>query len=172
MGMALFDANGDGALDLALSDFWAEKLQLVLGNGDGTFSGARSWPTVHAPGAIASGDLNEDGKPDLIDLGAIHMSVHLGDGSGSFANRVEYAIRGDHLEVADFDRDGHQDLLVTGLGIQLLLGTGDGTFKCWEQYAPGLPTIAAGSGDFNRDGRLDIAVTTYDGTAVLLNSRR
>ena len=171
-GSALFDANGDGALDLALSDFQGDRLQLLLGNGDGTFMDARSSPTVHSPGEIASADLNEDGKPDLVDLGSFELSVQLGDGTGSFTNRTEYAIAGGYLEVVDFDRDGHQDLVVSSPGIQLLLGRGDGSFKCVEQYAPGYQIINARSGDFNRDGRLDIAVTSYRGATVFLNSRR
>jgi len=170
-GLELLDANGDGVLDVALTGSGG-RLDLLLGKGDGTFSAARSSPTVRDPGAIASGDFNEDGKPDLVISGWFDMSLHLGDGDGSFDERTDYAVRGGYLEVVDFDRDGHQDLILSGPGLQLLLGRGDGTFKCVEQYAPGFQINGVGSGDFNHDARRDIAVTSYRGAAVFLNSRR
>lgn len=66
------DVNGDGKLDLVIPGyFWGlsyQHLALALGNGDGTFGSATLYPLPDgpfAPGFVAAGDFNSDGKTDL-----------------------------------------------------------------------------------------------------------
>ena len=69
--------------------------------------------------------------------------------------------------MADFNRDGHPDLLLTGydnngLGVAtILLGNGDGSFQAAQNYPAGLNVGSPAVADFNRDGILDIAVPDY-----------
>jgi len=67
--------NGDGKPDLAVSYFHPEKVGILLGNGDGTFSGTRTYDTGQSQGyGITVADLNGDGAPDLISSD-IHASI-------------------------------------------------------------------------------------------------
>jgi hypothetical protein len=59
------DLNIDGKLDLAETNEGDNNFGVLLGNGDGTFQTARKFGTHAQPFAIAIGDFNKDGKPDL-----------------------------------------------------------------------------------------------------------
>jgi hypothetical protein len=60
------DFNGDGTADLAVADYGANAVTVLLGNGNGTFMAAASgWATGGGPGFIAEGDFNGDGLADL-----------------------------------------------------------------------------------------------------------
>ncbi len=63
--MFLGDFNGDGKLDLAVASPDNNNVSLLLGNGDGTFQSATSYPTGTAPFNLAEGDFNRDGRLDL-----------------------------------------------------------------------------------------------------------
>ena len=65
LAVALTDLNGDGWLDLVLAAGDDEKITVRLNGGDGTFR-ARWDYFVGAPTALAAGDLNRDGRPDLV----------------------------------------------------------------------------------------------------------
>src|SRR5947209_3442830 len=62
------DFNHDGALDLATANFGGGNLSVMRGDGHGGFSGpaAFSAGTSAGPVAIASGDFDRDGNPDLV----------------------------------------------------------------------------------------------------------
>ena len=86
------DFNGDGKLDLAVSNVGSGNVSVLLGNGDGTFQPATNFDTgLPNPVALAKGDFNNDGKLDLATFQAGDpgppttgaMSVLLGKGDGS-----------------------------------------------------------------------------------------
>lgn len=67
VSLALADLDGDGNLDIVLpTNPGINQVQLLFGNGDGTFQNPVSYPTPHSVVTVAVGDLNQDGKPDLI----------------------------------------------------------------------------------------------------------
>src|SRR6266568_5003454 len=80
------DFNGDGKLDLAVTNYGDNSVSVLLGNGDGTFQAARTFPVGIHPGLVAVGDFNGDGKPDLAvsSVGDNTVSVFLGNGDGTF----------------------------------------------------------------------------------------
>jgi FG-GAP-like repeat len=158
---------------------------ILLGNGDGTFRNGGA-PGVFLPGPIVVDDFDGDGISDLAQFASRRVSVVLGRGDGSFhALPISSAVGsgpdfvGNPIAVSDFNNDGHKDVVVTSphvsgvpvgegkpneLGVSILLGYGDGTFKGTWNYDLGTGTFAALStqtvarGEFNRDGIQDLVV--------------
>ena len=175
--IAVGDFNGDGKLDLAVvnggNDTGVSSVSILLGNGNGTFHAAGKYP-VSFGNSIAVGDFNRDGKLDLAvaSFGDSSASVFLGNGDGTFQTAVDYSADNASTSVAvgDFNGDGKLDLAVanivsnSGLGdVSVLLGNGDGTFKPAVNYGAGSNPSAVAVGDFNGDGKLDLAVANYGG---------
>jgi hypothetical protein len=172
------DFNGDGNLDLATAnrDEWDSAVSVLLGIGDGSFQAARNYEALKYPESIAVGDFNDDGKLDLVTGHSAdypdhsgYISVLLGNGDGGFQLQSIQSTGGSRvwsLAVGDFDADGKLDVAATGsthyygvwTDVAVLLGHGDGSFVARSVYGiPGgyAPSLVAG--DFNRDGKDDLA---------------
>jgi hypothetical protein len=123
--------------------------------------------------SIIEGDFNGDGKADLVLLGD-ELLVYLGNGNGTFTAQAPVALPahfegGGQVEARDFNGDGKLDLMISGgqnlsgvdtTAIWLLTGNGDGTFNAptmVEALSPGLVPVPIAIGDFNGDGKLDLA---------------
>ncbi len=193
------DLNGDGNLDLvypATNDGGtATSLQpgqvwVMLGKGDGTFAAAVSYPAVKTATSVAIGDLNGDGKPDLVVTddapGAGSVAVLFGNGDGTFQTAVKYPVDngGGAVVIADFNGDGNLDLAVAsnanglnGSGgssgsVTVLLGQGDGTFRDSMVYGAGIDPQWLAVGDVNGDGQPDLVLADdlANALVVLLNN--
>jgi FG-GAP-like repeat/Bacterial Ig-like domain (group 2) len=179
-GVVLADYNGDGKIDIAVSNFNSNTINVFLNDGTGHFATTPITTNVTTPanlGQMVGGDFNEDGKPDLvvttIDGGNQVNLVLLGNGDGTFA--VQPAIKNSFgflsCTVTDLNGDGHQDLVMSiGGSVAVSLGKGDGTFVDTIYYQSSLanPGVAFGvtAADFNGDGKID-AVATYDNGYVV-----
>ena len=167
------DLNGDGKLDLALANPCNDSactngsVTVLLGNGDGTFGAAVSYPSGGDASFVEAADLNADGKVDLVvtNYETNNVGVLLGNGNGSFQPVVEYASGGDQassVTIADLNADGRLDLAVTnylGGNVSILLGNGNGTFQSAVSYLSGGSLASAVVvADFNHDNRPDLAV--------------
>lgn len=165
------DFNRDGKLDLAITNFNANTLSVLLGNGDGTFGPLfASYATGINPTAIAVGDFNRDNIVDLAVTNNFYgLSIFIGNGDGTFAAAVNY-VAGDQpwsVAVGDFNEDGWQDLAVgnvQAVSLFIYFNNGNGTFGTPVVYpaVSGRPTTIA-VGDFNRDSHQDLAVTDWGG---------
>ena len=158
------DFNGDGKPDLLCATG-----VLALGNGDGTFKAGLSVPVSPPAGVsavLAVADFNGDGKPDLLEEGKnlSSFSVLLGNGDGTFQSPISTTTGGTlgFLAAADINGDGRADVVgVYGAVLYVFIGNGDGTFKPGVPYALGTPSVLTGTlsfGDFNGDGKKDIAL--------------
>jgi hypothetical protein len=194
--IAVGDFNRDGNKDLAISGSSA-RLYLLRGNGDGTFVQQPTQTLIPGDNHLGEdgtdidvGDFNRDGIQDLVVAVALNGSrtvVLIGNGDGSFRAPLiitEPNIRIPHYQaVADYNGDGSQDLALSlGWGfqgmIEILKGNGDGTFQPLVLYdpAPGDSSTAGGdlvTGDFNRDGRPDLALQVrgaFPALHILINT--
>jgi len=171
------DFNGDGIVDLASTDVANGMVRVFLGNGNGTFVSFSNAPVPMAHG-LADGDFNRDGILDLVvaPLTQGHISILLGNGDGTFSVGGTFATRTGgpyYVTVDDFNADGKLDVVTansTSNDISVLLGNGDGTFQNTVNYDAAVDARQVAVGDFNRDGKPDLAVSSDGGLSILLGN--
>ncbi len=183
---AVADVNNDGRLDVAVAVTSSHAAYVLLGNGDGTFQNPRNFPVGLFPMYIVAGDVNNDGRPDLVTGGigsfpsfTNNVSVLLGNGDGTFQNAQSYvsgaggvAVR---IALGDVNADSRLDLAVTHANaslVNIFLGNGDGSFQGPQPIAVGARPYAVAVGDVDADGRLDLTTANPlpDTVAVLLGN--
>ena len=174
--VAVADLNGDGYADIAAVNPASNTVGVLLGDGAGGFSLVGTYPTGTGPVAVAAADFDGDGVVDLavVNAGGNTLGILHGTGGGGFTTGASVAIAASATAVvaADLTGDGTLDLAVTassgilGGTVQVLRGNGAGGFTVQTSLsiAGALGGIAVG--DFNRDGAIDLALTTP--TAVLV----
>ena len=191
--LVLGDFNGDGHQDLAVLDegfpLFVNQgaISVLLGLGDGSFAPQSPLAVGLAPKSATVGDFNGDGRQDLAVLKVCatnsqcdtgEILVLIGAGDGTFASSAPYPAAVEPISIVsgDFNGDGHLDLIVgstnthfpaTAYELSLLLGNGDGTFGA--EIPTGRPFSGSGPiavGDFNGDGKPDLAVSGFKGSSV------
>jgi FG-GAP-like repeat len=175
-GVAVGDLNGDGNLDVAhATTYHTDSVAVRLGVGDGTFGPATAYRSGSDTYAVALADLNHDDTLDAVvaNYGNSGASVLLGAGDGTLGASTRYGMGlpsdmtglgfVDAVVVADFDRDGHADIVTPGFGnASVRRGRGDGTLFPRQRIDLGDAQGAMGGAavaDFNRDGWPDLALT-------------
>src|SRR5262249_22974371 len=156
------DFNGDGKQDLAVVDgVAANNLQILKGNGDGTFQAAVSYNVGSQPRAVVAGDWDTDGDLDLATANYLGQNVSIlrnaGDGTFTSAGTVFVDTTPRDLVAGDFDADGDLDLVAAGYWeycgyfscspidnkLRVLVGKGDGTFTAGPTYFDAAPAAVA-----------------------------
>jgi len=177
LGISMGDVNGDGKPDLLVADACASGgrdchggVAVLLGNGKGGFRfGGENYSGGDMARSIALGDVNGDGKLDILVANDTAVGVLLGNGDGTFQPAQSYGSGGQAISVGDVNRDGKLDLLVTnGRTLEMLLGNGDGTFQPSQTLGTGGDAIAIG--DVDGDGQLDLLVSDSGSVRVLLGN--
>jgi hypothetical protein len=136
----------------------------------------------HTPAWTVTGDFNSDGKTDIVaqsidDFFTQSFSLLLGNGDGNFQSPITLPIQGCGGATADFNRDGNLDLVFGNCGnsntLTVLLGEGNGMFQT-PMIIPFDANAFPIVGDFNSDGRPDIAVigvfSALDHVTILLGN--
>ena len=183
-GLALHDFDEDGDLDALLTKF-TDRDELWLNDGAGLFErmpqNIGNSPAVD----VAIGDFDGDGDTDYFAPGGLPSDdiVWSNSVSGVFgpitltagpavdpdSNTTRAAL------ALDANGDGRMDVVVAraSVGVQLLLGAGDGTFGAPSALAGPAPTGDATlvPGDFNSDGRMDLYyLAASQGDSLLINN--
>jgi hypothetical protein len=167
LAVQVADLNRDNHLDIIASTLGDNQaVSVFLGNGDGTFGPKNRFPIVgNYPAAIAVGDFNGDGNPDLAvtNYNDSTVSVLLGDGQGGLTSSGAFPCgpRPYDIIVSDVNRDGKQDLVAAnsgGTGMSVLLGDGAGHFGAPLTFPGGSSPYSLATADFNGDSLPDIAV--------------
>jgi hypothetical protein len=189
MQTADFDENG--APDVAVELLAASQIGIFLANGPASFAAITTVNTDPTPEGIAIGDFNSDDILDLAVATVTNGKIDLilgaganGKGNGTFgvAAQIANCVGANGLTTGDFNRDGILDLAascpqepngVSGNGlIRILLGGGangvaNGTFSLGQGIVLPGPEVVI-TGDYNRDGILDLACTRPAGITILL----
>jgi hypothetical protein len=164
------DFDGDGDKDLAVADtrYESSNVSVLLGEGDGSFGAASSYPVRRSPWKVATGDFNADGDPDLV---TNNGSVLLGGADGTFGSATNIGTGGDiptSVAVGDFNLDGDPDLAFTNAfeNVSVRLGAAGAGFGAPTAYPDDENPWAVGIGDLSFDGDQDLAVGNFYGGDV------
>jgi Calx-beta domain-containing protein/VCBS repeat protein len=183
--VAVGDFNDDGSLDLAVTsnhfvvDYWGYygyyghwegDASVLMGNGGGSFGSPVTTPLgygYYQGGAAA--DFDDDGRDDFATTdGYSSVQVLLANPDGSLQGPTAYATGwGAHsVSIGDMNSDGIDDLVTSNSGsVSVLMGNGaagdgDGTFQAAQSSAVEYYSSSVATGDFNADGKLDLAVSS------------
>jgi hypothetical protein len=194
-GMDAGDLNGDGNLDVVATcpaprgSSGADQVSILLGDGTGGFS-LSTFSLDRPPFSVKVGDLNNDGKLDLVVAGAPpnnstgnFISTYLGDGAGGFTLKQDTDLGTGNLKgeiaIGDFNEDGKLDVAFPQTGAQIqhepsttvliFFGDGTGNLTAGPTLTVGQEPHTAIATDVNHDGHLDLAVSNRtDGTVTVL----
>lgn len=182
--LAFGDLNRDGITDIVstANNGVAGKVQVRLGNGDGTFRTAVNYTgEPDTSNALALGDINNDGILDVVSggggggTGYGNTNVRLGNGDGTFKAATTYLMDDtgtNAVNLADLNGDGKLDLVTAGGSLSagsvtVRLGNGNGTFGTASTTIAGdLYSTALNITDLNHDGKLDFVRFGGEGKVV------
>ena len=164
----------DSLLDVVFANSSAGTVTVLLGQpgaGFGPPSDFSLGPSPQSPQDIALGDVDGDGRLDLViaNQGAGRVCVLLNQGAGSFGNKKTYYSGSPRrVSLADLDADGDLDVVVAQgpYSIGVLLGVGDGTFGTQTPYPAGIVPNDLAVGDIDGDGNLDVVVACNPSSSV------
>ena len=169
-GLVIGDFNEDGKLDLAVPGNFSG-VDILSGDGTGQFAARVNVNTNFSHLFLAVGNFNGDGHLDLL----CDNRMILGTGTGSFSAPIVIdlppIIRASLP--GDVNNDGHLDVVAPSVtGLTIMLGNGTGNLARGKSYASGINAFGGLSsfgafGDFNEDGKIDIAAVQPLGFAIL-----
>jgi hypothetical protein len=188
ISIALADLDNDGRLDLAVANRNSNNVSVLVNttrpnDNAASFSDKQDVATDTNPVFVQANDLNSDGKLDLAvaNLGANRVSVllntsELGTATPSFADKQDVTTGANPRSVAvgDLNGDGRSDLAVANTNsnsVSVLInatlpGAPTTTFIARRDFATGVAPVSVAIGDFNLDGKADVAVANTNSSTL------
>ncbi len=180
--VAIGDIDGDGKPDLAIAVTGSSTVSILRNistSGTISFDPKVDFPTGSNPRSVAIGDIDGDGKPDLVTANAHDNTVSVlrnisNSGTVNFAAKVDFAAGSGPFSVAfgDIDGDGKPDLAVANNGantvsvLRNISTSGTVNFAAKVDFAAGSIPYSVAFGDIDGDGKPDLAVANYGGNTV------
>lgn len=168
--MVLGDFNGDGKLDVAVSDTSDNKIYTYRNNGSGGFVASAN-VNATGPGQLAAADFNGDGRTDLAfadSSGNLRLSLGSSGGVTAAVTKASGLGTVGSLSVTDLNNDGFSDIVASSTtGVSSLLGSGTGNFGTLQFTAVASATGDSAVGDYNHDGYVDVLASTSAGVQLL-----
>ena len=173
--LVVADFDGDNNLDIATADRNSNTVSLLPGDGDGTFDNRLVRSVGTGPHSMRTADLNKDGDLDLVTAndGSDSVTVLFGNGDGTFS-RDDFPVGDEPKGVAlgDIDGDSWLDIITANIhgtypccsgqtSITVLFNDQSGGFTSREDSAIVSTPFSVATGDFNEDGRLDVASANW-----------
>ena len=171
------DIDGDTRLDILTANSGGTgSVGVLVNKGFGAFQAASAIPAGGALTSIAIGDLNNDGRLDVVATTANDVSVVTNLGSMKFSSPVFFPSGESSRSpsIGDFNGDGNLDVAAansdgtTGNSISVLLGDGHGGLTPSTTYPVDRRPMALGCADFNGDGLLDLASANFAGNDITM----
>jgi hypothetical protein len=160
--VVLGDFNADGFLDVAGSTPNLYAAAIYLGNGDGTLKNASEIGLAFLAKSAAVGDINNDGKSDIILSGSLSNSryheIRLGNGDGTFSLQslqTNVITHSNEVALGDLNNDGNLDAVIGDTNYNLFLGNGNGTLTNQSNTQISATTNFV-IGDVTGDGKADL----------------
>lgn len=159
------DFNSDGNLDVATANRGSNNVSILLGSGQGSFTAQVPLSSL-VPAYITAADLNSDLKLDLVvaqDIGNVSIFLSTGPATFGSAMTIPGPTSNGAAHVTDVNGDGNPDLTVPDVAtfaLQVLLGSGTGTFSASSLLGTDTEPRALTSADLDKDGFTDLAAVT------------
>jgi uncharacterized repeat protein (TIGR01451 family) len=169
------DMNGDGILDLVVGTSTDDRILVLKGNGDGTFTQTADIAGGGYGWKLTLGDVNNDGKLDVAQANGPNDSgsILLGNGDGTLQAATIYSFSGTMVgsSLGDLDGDGYLDWVLSSYGSgrwYVMKNNGDGSFSQVDEIPAPSNASCASLYDFDNDGTLDMALADEVSDEIVL----